>query len=57
MASVGFDGGGCVCVTLWGQFRSVGDRVKRREKKMAMEYFDPDYYLDFELMLVISVYV
>ena len=31
--------------------------TESREGKKAMEYFDPDYYLDFEVMLVIIVCV
>ena len=36
---VGCWGGGvCVCVTLGGQYRRVGDRVKIREKKKMVNY-------------------
>ena len=42
----------CVCmyVTLWCQFKRVGDRVKESEKE-AMEYFDSEFY-DYEVMLL-----
>ena len=50
-------GGVCVCVyvcvTIWCQFKRVGDRVKESEKE-AMEYFDSEFY-DYEVMLLIII--
>ena len=45
----------CVYVTLWCQFKRVGDRVKESVKK-AMEYFDPEFY-DYEVMLLVIICV
>ena len=40
-----------MCVTLWCQFKEVGDRVKGSVKK-AMEYFDPEFF-DYEVILLV----
>ena len=44
-----------VYVTLWGQFKRVGDRVKESVKK-AMEYFDPEFF-DYEVILLVIICV
>ena len=43
----------CVYVTLWCQFKEVGDRVKESVKK-AMEYFDPEFF-DYEVILLVII--
>ena len=40
-----------------GQYKRVGDRVKIREKKKMVTYFDPEYFADYMVMRITIIFL